>query len=86
MFAIFGDKGEPLDALTVTLKLPISAEMAQGLYFVREGSPWYKQHHWVIAHFGRDDDILAEMETLTGWLRQSYVAMAPKTLAKRLAL
>jgi hypothetical protein len=82
MFAVFGEKGEPLDALTIIVKLPISAGMVQDLPFVRESSGWYKQHDWVIAHFGPDDDILAEMDTLRAWLKQSYVAMAPKKLGR----
>ncbi|HYD45759.1 MAG TPA: hypothetical protein VEA79_10905, partial [Phenylobacterium sp.] len=61
MFAIFGDKAEPLDALTVTVKLPVSYEMVQELPFVRPGSLWYRQHQWAIAHFGSKDDILAEL-------------------------
>lgn len=82
MFAVFGDKGEPADALTLIFKLPITAPMAADLPFVREGSDWYKQHDWVIAHFGPDDDIRAEIATLRGWLKQSYVAMAPKKLGR----
>lgn len=80
-FAVFGDKGE---ALTITLKLPISYEMVQHLPFVRQGSPWYHQHRWAIAHFGPEDDILAERDTLKAWLRQSYVAMAPRALGRLL--
>ncbi|MEP7210339.1 MAG: MmcQ/YjbR family DNA-binding protein [Alphaproteobacteria bacterium] len=81
-FCVFGGKGEPADALTIIVKLPISAEMVQQLYFVRESKGWYKQHNWVIAHFGPDDDILAERDTLKAWIRQSYIAMAPKRLGK----
>lgn len=84
MFAVFGDKGEPLDALTFIVKLPISYEMIQDLPFVRGGSPWYRQNKWAIAHFGPEDDILAELDTLKGWLRQSYVAMAPRALGRLL--
>lgn len=83
MFYIFGTTGEPADELTVIMKLPISAEMAQDLYFVREPKGWYKQHNWVIAHFGADDDIGHEVATLKGWMVQSYCAIAPKTLAKK---
>ena len=82
MFAVFGEKGQPLDALTLIMKLPISAEMAQELPFVRESRGWYKQHNWVLAHFGPGDDILAELDTLKGWLRQSYVAVAPRKLGR----
>lgn len=84
MFAIFGDKAQPLDALTITLKLPISAGMVEGLPFVRESKGWYKQHNWVIAHFGPEDDVLAEIDMLKSWLRQSYVAIAPKKLSKQI--
>jgi hypothetical protein len=82
MFCVFGAKGEALDALTVLIKLPISAEMAEGLPFVRPARGWYKQHNWVTAHFDADDDVLAEMATLRGWLEQSYIAVAPKTLGR----
>ena len=84
VFAMFGDKAQPPDALTILVKLPISGEMVQGLPFVRESRGWYKQNGWTIAHFGPQDDVLAELATLKGWLRQSYVAQAPKYLARRL--
>ncbi len=84
MFAVFGAKAEPLDALTLIMKLPISAEIAEELYFVRPARGWYKQHRWVIAHFGPQDDVLAEMATLKSWLKQSYVAIAPKKLGRML--
>src|SRR5262245_258213 len=82
MFAVFGAKGEALNALTIIMKLPISAEMAQELPFVLPSKGWFKQHNWIRAHFGPDDEILAEMDTLKGWLKQSYVAVAPKKLGK----
>ena len=83
-FAVFGAKGDRDDALTITLKLPISFEMVQDLPFVRESRGWYRQHQWAIAHFGPEDDILAELPTLKGWLKQSYCAMAPKKLSRLL--
>lgn len=82
MFAVFGATGQPLDALTLIFKLPISAEMAEELPFVRPARGWYKQHNWVTAHFGAGDDVLAELDTLKGWLKQSYVAVAPKKLGR----
>lgn len=85
MFCVFGAKGEALDALTVLMKLPISAEMAEELAFVRPAKGWYKQHNWVTAGFSADDDVLAEMDTLCGWLKQSYIAVAPKTLGRKVA-
>jgi hypothetical protein len=82
MFCVFGAKSEPLDALTILMKLPISAEIAEELPFVRPARGWFKQHNWVTAHFGPEDDVMAEMATLRGWLKQSYVAVAPKTLGR----
>lgn len=82
MFFVFGDRNEQPNELTMIVKLPTSAEMVQDLYFVRESKGWFKQHDWVIAHFDAEDDVLAELETLKGWMTQSYCAMAPKKLAK----
>lgn len=83
MFFVFGDRDEQANELTMISKLPISAGMVQDLYFVRESTGWYKQHDWVIAHFDAEDDILAELPTLKGWMTQSYCAMAPKKLARQ---
>lgn len=83
-FVLFGDKGEALNALTIIMKLPISAPIAEELPFVRPAKGWYKQHNWVTAHFGPSDDIFAEMPTLKGWLKQSYIAVAPKKLSRTL--
>lgn len=82
MFCVFGEKAQPLDALTILMKLPISAEMAEGLPFVRPAKGWFKQHNWVTAYFDADDDVFAEMNTLKGWMRQSYTAVAPKKLGR----
>ena len=81
-FAVFGDRAETADDFTLTVKLPISADMASHLPFVRESRGWYKQHNWVIAHFGPEDDVFAELDTLKAWMRQSYVAVAPKRLGR----
>lgn len=83
MFCVFGNKAEPLDELSIILKLPIAAEMVQDLYFVKESRGWFKQHNWVIAHFDAEGDILAELETLKAWIVQSYCAMAPKKLGRQ---
>lgn len=83
-FAVFGDKDEPANALTVIVKIPTSYDMVQHLPFVREGSDWYRKNKWVKAVFGPDDDVLAELETLKGWMVQSYIAMAPKRLGKQI--
>lgn len=82
MFYVFGDRQEPRGHLTMIMKLPVAAEMVQDLYYVQESKGWFLQHDWVIARFGPDDDILAEIPTLQAWMTQSYCAMAPKRLAR----
>ena len=82
MFVVFGDRREPEGALTMIMKLPVSAEMVQDLYFVRESKGWFRQHDWVIARFEAEDDILAEMPTLKAWMIQSYCAVAPKKFGR----
>ncbi len=84
MFCVFGEKAQPLDALTILMKLPISAEMAEELPFVRPAKGWFKQHNWVTAYFDADDDVMAETATLRGWMKQSYIAVAPKALGRML--
>jgi hypothetical protein len=87
MFCVFGAERHKADVrpdkLSIILKLPVAAEMVQDLYFVLESQGWYKQHDWIIAQFGPEDDILAELDTLKAWVIQSYCAMAPKKLAKQ---
>lgn len=84
-FAVLGERDERPDELTLTVKLPISAGMVADLPFVRESTGWYRRHDWVIAHFGPDDDVLAELETLKAWMLQSYLAVAPRRLARQVA-
>ena len=59
--------------------------MVADLYYVRESKGWYKQHNWVIAHFNPEDDILVELDTLKAWMKQSYVAMAPRRLGRMIS-
>jgi len=82
MFFVFGDRREPEGALTMIMKLPVSAEMVQDLYFVRESKGWFRQHDWVIARFEAEDDILAEIPTLKAWMIQSHCAVAPKKFGR----
>lgn len=84
-FAWFGGRDEHPDELILTVKLPISAEMVADLPFVQESRGWHKRNNWVTARFGPGDDVLAEMETLKAWMRQSHLAVAPRRLARQLA-
>lgn len=80
-FAVFGHEAR-IDELRIVLKLPISYEMIQDLPFVRPSRGWNHQHRWATVLFEAGDDPFSEMETLKGWMRQSYVAMAPKRLGR----
>ena len=82
MFCVFGDRGEKPHEFRMIVKLPVAAEMVQDLWFVQESKGWFKQHNWVRAYFGPDDDVIAELPTLKAWITQSYCAIAPKKLAK----
>jgi hypothetical protein len=64
MFCVFGSRGEQPGHFTMIVKLPVSAEMVQDLWYVQEAKGWFKQHNWVTAHFAPDDDVLAELDTL----------------------
>jgi hypothetical protein len=81
MSVVFGDRGKPQGALTMIMKLPVSADMVQDLKFMPESRGWFRQHDWVIARFGSEEDILAHMPTLKAWMAQGYCALAPKTFA-----
>jgi hypothetical protein len=87
-FAVFGGQAHKMDQgpdeLSLIVKLPVAAEMVQELYYVMPAKGWFKQHNWVIAHFGPDDDVAAERDTLKSWLVQSYCAVTPKFLGRRL--
>jgi hypothetical protein len=53
MFAVFGEKGEPLDALSMIMKQPISAEIAEKPPFLRPAKGWYTQHNREFRGGGR---------------------------------
>lgn len=88
-FCVFGAQRHVMDKdeneLSMIVKLPVAAEMVQELYFVTPSEGWYRQHDWVIAHFGPEDSPLEEMETLRAWVVQSWRAVAPKKLARMVA-
>jgi hypothetical protein len=81
MFFVSGDRRQPQGALTMIMKLPVSAEMARDLKFMPESRGWSSQHDWVIAGFGSEDDIRAEISTPKAWMAQSDCAVVPQTFA-----
>lgn len=82
MFAIFGGAENPKE-FSMTVKLPISAEMALTLPWVEPTGYGLGRSGWVTARLKPGADV--EIDTLKGWIGQSYRAVAPKTLVKKLS-
>jgi predicted DNA-binding protein (MmcQ/YjbR family) len=82
VFVFFGGAASPPDVLSVTVKLPISFEMALTLPGVRPAGHGLGRGGWAQLTQSTGDDI--DIETLKGWIIQSYRAVAPKKLSKLL--
>ena len=82
MFATFGGEANPKGEFSLTVKLPISAEMALTLPWVEQTGYGLGKAGWVTARLKSGDDF--DLETMKGWIDQSYRAVAPKTLVKSL--
>lgn len=81
MFATFGGAENP-KAFSMTVKLPISAEMALSLPWVEPTGYGLGKSGWVTARLTAGGEV--DFETMTGWIDQSYRAVAPKALVKAL--
>jgi predicted DNA-binding protein (MmcQ/YjbR family) len=66
----------------VTVKLPISAEMALTLPFCTRTGYGLGKAGWVTARFGAKES--PPLDLLKGWVDQSYRAVAPKKLVSGL--
>jgi predicted DNA-binding protein (MmcQ/YjbR family) len=82
IFVFFGGAAVEPDRLSVTVKLPISAEMALTLPYVNKAGHGLWKAGWVQADQRSGDEI--DLPTLRGWIDQSYRAVAPKKLVKQL--
>ena len=82
VFVFFGGAASPPGELSLTVKLPISAEMALTLPYVTRAGHGLGKSGWIHAAFRSGDDI--DQETLRGWIAQSYRAVAAKKLVKQL--
>ena len=82
MFATFGGEAGDRKEFSMSVKLPVSAEMALTLSWVEPTGYGLGKSGWVTARIkaGRDFDL----ETMKGWIGQSYRAVAPKGLVKTL--
>ncbi|NWG71616.1 MAG: MmcQ/YjbR family DNA-binding protein [Parvularculaceae bacterium] len=76
-----GEKAGPA-IFSMTVKLPVSAEMAKTLPFVTAAGYGLGKSGWVTVRLGAKDR--CDFATLAGWIEQSYRAVAPKTLAEKL--
>lgn len=73
-----GGAGAPGE-LSMTVKLPVSAEMALTLPGVEPAGYGLGRAGWVTVR--RSDAAEVDPDLLKGWMRQSYRAIAPKRLA-----
>jgi predicted DNA-binding protein (MmcQ/YjbR family) len=82
MFATFGGAAGDPKEMSMTVKLPVSAEMALTLPWVEKTGYGLGKSGWVTARVTKAKDL--DLETMKGWIGQSYRAVAPKALVKGL--
>lgn len=82
VFVFFGGAASPPDTLSVTVKLPISYEMALTLPSMKPAGHGLWKGGW--AQLTQTTGEAIDLETLRGWIDQSYRAVAPKKLVKQL--
>ena len=81
VFVFFGGAASPPGELSLTVKLPISYEMALTLPFMSPAGHGLWKGGWAALRQQDGDDI--DLETIRGWIIQSYRAVAPKKLVKQ---
>lgn len=82
MFATFGGEEGGYREFSLSVKLPISSEMAVTLSWVEPSGYGLGKSGWVTARLKPGSDF--DLETMKGWIDQSYRAIAPKRLVKSL--
>jgi predicted DNA-binding protein (MmcQ/YjbR family) len=82
VFVFFGGAAGPPGELSMTVKLPISFEMALTLPYVTPAGHGLGKAGWANVRQAEGEDI--DLDTLKGWIVQSYRAVAPKKLVKLL--
>ena len=80
VFVFFGAAAGAPNELSITVKLPISYEMALTLPFMSPAGHGLWKGGWANLRQTTGDDF--DLETIKGWIDQSYRAVAPKKLAK----
>jgi predicted DNA-binding protein (MmcQ/YjbR family) len=84
IFVFFGGAAGPKDTMSVTVKLPISAEMALTLPDTKPAGHGLGKAGWIQMHRKTGEDI--DIDLIQGWIVQSYKAVAPKKFAKLLGV
>lgn len=79
IFVFLGAEG---DRYGLSVKLPVSSEMALTLPFTAPSGYGLGRAGWVTCSFGPDDAIPVDL--LAGWIDQSFRAVAPKKLVASL--
>ena len=69
--------------LGMTVKLPVSHEMVLTLPYMEPAGYGLGRSGWVSMRLGPKDPV--DFDMFKGWIDQSYRAVAPKTLVKRLS-
>jgi predicted DNA-binding protein (MmcQ/YjbR family) len=69
--------------LSMSVKLPLSRDMAADLPFAEPTAYGMGKHGWITARFTKVADV--PMDLLKAWIDESYRAIAPKKLVKTLA-
>ncbi len=82
IFVFFGGAASPDHVLTVTVKLPVSYEMALTLPYMTPAGHGLGRAGWAHLRQESGDDI--DLDTIRAWIAQSYRAVAPKKLVKQL--
>ena len=77
-----GDMEGAVDAVSMSVKLPISAGHALHLPFASPTGYGLGKANWVSFRFGENDDVATDI--LLPWIVESYRAVAPKTQLKLL--
>ncbi len=82
VFVFFGGAAGAPGELSMTVKLPVSFEMALTLPYVSPAGHGLGKSGWANVRQADGEEI--DLETLKGWIVQSYRAVAPKRLARLL--
>ena len=82
VFVFFGGAASPPGELSLTVKLPVSYEMALTLPYMSPAGHGLWKGGW--AALRQHDGDAIDLATIRGWIDQSYRAVAPRKLVKQL--